>query len=190
MDVRHWPAPLIRRTVPPVMGPDRWLTATPLGSRRVILEPLRIDHAEEMAPLLNDPALHTFIGGEPATIDELRRRYTRICAGRSEDGSQCWLNWVVRRHDDAEAVGFVQATVTQQDELLSAEVAWMIGTEQQHRGFAQEAAELMVGWLREEGPASIVAYIHPDHRASAAVARRIGLTPTGHLHDGEVRWTG
>jgi len=35
------------------MGPDRWLTATPLGSRRVILEPLRIDHAEEMAPLLN-----------------------------------------------------------------------------------------------------------------------------------------
>jgi len=39
-----------------------------------------------------------------------------------------------------------------------------------------------VVWLR--------AAIHPDHRASAAVARSIGLAPTSEIVDGEVVWGG
>lgn len=169
--------------------PDHWLAAAQLSSLRLILEPLRIDHAQEMAMVLNDPALHRFVGGEPATVDDLRRQYEKLCIGRSPDGTQCWLNWVVRRRDDdASAVGFVQATVTQQDGLLIAEVAWTIGTVHQQRGYAQEAAQLMVDWLKQRDTQTIVAHIHPDHHASAAVARRIGLAPTAKIHDGEVRW--
>jgi RimJ/RimL family protein N-acetyltransferase len=134
-----------------VTRPDRWPTATQMDGRRLILEPLRVHHAEEMAPRLNDAALHTFVGGEPATVDDLRRRYTMMCVGHSPDGTQGWLNWVVRRRDDGSAVGFVQATVTEQKGLLGAEVAWTIVTAHQHRGFAQEAAQPMVGWLREHG---------------------------------------
>ncbi|MEJ7741277.1 MAG: hypothetical protein WKF73_01285 [Nocardioidaceae bacterium] len=46
---------------------------------------MRVEHAEETAALLNDPSLHLFIGGEPATVEELRDRYRRWAAGR-------WVN--------------------------------------------------------------------------------------------------
>ena len=36
-----------------------------LESERLVLEPLRVEHAEELAPLLDDPRLHEFIGGDP-----------------------------------------------------------------------------------------------------------------------------
>ena len=65
-----------------------------------------------MAPLLNDSALHSFIGGSPASVAELAERYARQVQGRSPDGSQQWLNWIVRRVDTGEAVGTVQATVS------------------------------------------------------------------------------
>ena len=48
----------------------------------------------------------------------------------------------------------------------------------------------MVTWLREQGVSEVLAYVHPEHHASAAVARAIGLTPTETIVDGEVRWQG
>ncbi|MHB1886743.1 MAG: GNAT family N-acetyltransferase, partial [Acidimicrobiales bacterium] len=58
-----------------------------LRSRRLRLEPLRVEHAEEMAPLLDDPQLYRFTGGRPATVSELRDSYCRQVVGRSPDGS-------------------------------------------------------------------------------------------------------
>ena len=46
-----------------------------IETARLSLEPLRADHAAEMAPLLDDEALHRYIGGHPATQRELRDRY-------------------------------------------------------------------------------------------------------------------
>lgn len=157
---------------------------------RLVLEPLRLEHADEMAPLLDDSRLHTFTGGRPATLDELRETYAQQVAGRSPDGSQRWLNWVVRRRDDGRAVGYVQATVDEQGGRLTADVAWVVAPSYQHRGYAREAAHLMVGWLRTQNVVVVTAHVHPDHHASGAVARWIGLTPTDTVHDGEVRWQG
>ncbi len=42
------------------------LTAERLESKRLILEPLRVEHADELAPVLDDLKLHRFIGGAPA----------------------------------------------------------------------------------------------------------------------------
>lgn len=39
------------------------MTARTISTRRLDLLPLHVEHAEEMAPVLSDPALHTFIGG-------------------------------------------------------------------------------------------------------------------------------
>jgi RimJ/RimL family protein N-acetyltransferase len=162
----------------------------PLASKRLLLEPLRVDHADEMALLLDDPRLHMFIGGEPVPVAELRSRYAKQALGRSEDASERWLNWIARRRDDSRVVGFVQATVTGEDQVLSADIAWVIGTQQQHRGYAREAALVMADWLRRQGVRTLVAHIHPNHQASNAVARWIGLTPTHERIDGEVRWIG
>ena len=40
-----------------------WPDAPTLLGRQIQLEPLRAEHAQEMAPLLDDPHLHVFIGG-------------------------------------------------------------------------------------------------------------------------------
>lgn len=157
---------------------------------RLTLEPLTTEHAAEMVDVLAAPELYRFIGGRPPTPAELRARYATQAVGRSSDGSERWLNWVVRERQTAAAVGFVQATVRQRDGDLRASVAWVLGPAGQHRGQAAEAATAMLAWLRSRGVTAVDAYIRPDHEASMAVARRCGLRSTGETVDGEVRWTG
>jgi RimJ/RimL family protein N-acetyltransferase len=173
-----------------VTSNENWPTTAALDSERLHLEPLTVEHADEMVAVLDDPDLHVFIGGRPATREELRARYERLVVGRSRDGHERWLNWVIRLRDDGRAVGTVQATVTEQDRTLTAEIAWVIGTGQQRQGFARESAHAMVAWLREQGVTTIAAHVHPQHEASKAVARALGLEPTDALVDGEVRWEG
>jgi len=67
-------------------------------------------------------------------------------------------------------------------------LAWIVGVPWQGRGVASEAAAGMVEWLRAHGVEAMAAHVHPDHEASAAVARRVGLHPTDEVVDGEVVW--
>jgi len=164
------------------------IVARDLRGERLQLEPLRPEHADEMAPLLDDVELHAFIGGEPATPEELRTRYRRQSVGRSPDGSQVWLNWVVRLVADGAAVGTTQATVTEESGTLAAEVAWVVARPHQGNGYAVEAARVMVQWLRDQGVRTVIAHVHPDHHASMAVARAAGLAATAIRVAGEVRW--
>jgi RimJ/RimL family protein N-acetyltransferase len=159
-----------------------------LESARLVLDPLRPGHADELAPVLDDATLHRFIGGEPLGRDELRARYARLATGRSPDGTQRWLNWTVRRRGSGDPVGTVQATVIGIAPDAVAEIAWVIGTAYQGRGFATEAAQAMAAWLGEHHTRRLIAHIHPDHAASQAVARAVGLSPTDTVVDGEVRW--
>ena len=161
-----------------------------LAGARLDLKPLRVEHAEEMFALLSDPGLHVFIGGGPASLPDLRERYRRQVVGRSTDGSQRWLNWVVRRRADERAVGTVQATISQEADALVAEVAWVIASPVQGNGYGREAATTMVSWLRVHGVERVLAHVHPEHLASQSVARAIGLTATVTVGDGEVRWRG
>ncbi|MFJ9040415.1 GNAT family N-acetyltransferase [Streptomyces sp. NPDC102406] len=156
-----------------------------LATARLDLLPVEVGHAAEMAVVLSDPALHTFIGGAPDTPDSLRARYERLTAG-SPDPAVTWLNWVVLLRAENCLTGTVQATVTGS----LAEVAWVVGTPWQGRGIAVEAARGLVGRLAATGEVrTVIAHVHPDHHASAAVARAAGLAPTGVLHDGELRWS-
>jgi RimJ/RimL family protein N-acetyltransferase len=155
---------------------------------RLDLLPLLVEHAPEMAAVLSDPDLHAFIGGAPADPQALRARYERLTAG-SPDPTVSWCNWVIRLRDEAALVGTVQATITDHGLERIAEIAWVVGTAWQGRGIAAEAARGLVAWLRRQSVPAVIAHIHPDHRASAAVATAAGLTPTGVWHEGEVRWS-
>ena len=72
--------------------------------------------------------------------------------------------------------------------LHDAEVAWVVGVPWQGHGYASEAAAALVDWLAQTGVATVIAFVHPGHAASSAVARRIGLGPTEELVDGELVW--
>lgn len=141
-----------------------------------------------MALLLDDQGLHEFIGGRPRTLEELREAYTRQVVGRSADGAQGWLNWIVRDAEAGSAVGTVQATLQESDGSMTADIAWVIGSSYQGRGYAKEAAYGMLAWLREQNVNRFRAHIHPGHAASTAVAHHLGLRATDRLTDGEVLW--
>ena len=153
---------------------------------RTLLAPITVEDADEMAEVLAGRELYAFIGGQPPTVEQLRARYAKLGVGHSEDGQQDWYNWVVRIQADGCAVGTVQATVM--CEGTRAEVAWIIGLPWQGQGYASEAARAVVYWLTEGGIGYITAHVHPEHAASAEVARRAGLSATDAIYDGERRW--
>ncbi len=179
------------------------LAPSVLAADGLTLEPLRVDHAGEMAAVLDDQRLHTFTGGSPPSGAGLRRRYAAQVRGRSGDGRQTWLNRVVRDDETGLALGYVQATLVGSrvagdlggtgDAGGSAgpvgHLAWVVGADHQGRVVASRAAVAMADWLRSRGVTAHVADVHPDHSASQAVARRVGLHRSDEVVDGEERWT-
>jgi RimJ/RimL family protein N-acetyltransferase len=158
-----------------------------IATERLLLTPLRPEDADEMFDVLGDERLHEYIGGRPADPDELRRRYAALAEG-SPDPAELWLNWIVRLRSDARPVGTVQATLTGHGGRRVAEVAWVVGVTWQGRRFASESAAALVDRLQRCAVTTVVAHVHPDHRASAVVAERAGLLPTADVVDGERVW--
>lgn len=165
-----------------------WPIAQPLKTTRLRLVPLRLNDAEEVAVALADARLHAFIGGRPATATELHARYDRQVAGTSPDGLEGWLNWTVREFESHAVVGTLQATLRRDRSITEAELAWVVAVVAQGRGYAGEAARAVVGWLEKVDVKSFVAHIHPEHGASAGVARALGMEPSDVMVDGEVEW--
>jgi hypothetical protein len=108
---------------------DRWsggrmsaIEAEPVSTGRLVLVPLRAEHADEMAAVLAAPDLYAFTGGSAPTPQALRARYERMICG-SPDPAVSWCNWVIQLRDPGCLTGTVQATITTRDEPI-AEVAW------------------------------------------------------------------
>jgi RimJ/RimL family protein N-acetyltransferase len=161
--------------------------AEPVPTPRLMLEPLAVRHAAQMVEVLAAPELYRFTGGSPPTLPELTERYERLVAGPGRCG-EGWLNWVIRQREDQQLAGTVQATITSEPAGLRAAIAWVVGAPWQGRGYAAESAQALIRWLGAHEVMAIVAAIHPDHAASAAVARRAGMKPTAERVDGEIIW--
>ena len=157
-------------------------------TERLDLEPLLVTHAAELAPVLDDPALHEFTGGTPLDAAALTARYTRLAGRHAPDGRQQWGNWVIRVRETGRAVGTVQATLAAGGPVAGlAQVAWVLAREAQGRGYAKEAASSLVARLAADGW-TVLAHIHPGHLASQRVAAAAGLSPTSAMHNGEFCW--
>jgi RimJ/RimL family protein N-acetyltransferase len=167
-----------------------WPAAEPIDTSRLVLEPLRVAHADEMVSVLGDEGLYEHTGDEPVGLQELRARYARQGVGRSPDGKHGWLNWIVRTRMGRDAIGAVQATLSIEAGKLQAELAWVIGAAHQRQGYATETARALLDWLQRHGVVLFVAQIHPSLLASAGVTRDLGLAPTSDVVDGERRWVG
>ena len=138
--------------------------------------------------MLGDERLHAFTGGRPDTLEELHARLGAWSSERSPDGKQAWLNSLVRSADDGRILGTTQATVERAPDGFVVVVAWTTASAEQGGGVASEAAAAMSTWLVQAGVGRIDAHIHPEHAASAAVARHVGLMLTETQVDGETVW--
>lgn len=156
-----------------------------IETTRLLLLALHPDDATEMATVVADPALYTFIGGSPPAAEALEARYRAWLLGAPRP-EEAWHNWVIRLRDGGAAIGHLQATVL--DSGRTADIAWVVGTPWQGRGYATEAAVALVEWLDATGVGKITAHVHPDNVASALVAGRAGLTRTARIEDSEFVW--
>jgi RimJ/RimL family protein N-acetyltransferase len=163
----------------------------PLDTERLLLEPIRADHADGMFEGLREPSLYDYQTDEPPRdLASLRERYARLATGRSPDGAFHWLNWILVRRDGGGTAGYVQATV--RNDRSSAEVGYLVLVAHQRRGFAAEAVAAMIRHLFRAGVRELHAVIDVRNRASLALIERLGFirTKTRQSDDviGGVRW--
>jgi RimJ/RimL family protein N-acetyltransferase len=136
------------------------------------LEPLVAGHAEAMFDVLSEPELYRYLDfGPPPSLDHLRGVYEELEARVSPDGSQLWLNWVVRPRGGA-PVGFVQATVSGAD----AWVAYVFAREYWGRGYAFHATQAVVDHLRATcGVVRFLAVVDAGNERSIRLLWRLGF---------------
>jgi RimJ/RimL family protein N-acetyltransferase len=144
-----------------------------IAGEGVTLEPQLASHAAELYAVIADPSLYEFIDNkEPASEAALRERLARLESRQSPDGTEHWLNWVVRNRA-GEVVGYVQATVTPDH---SAEIAYVLGRAHWRKGYAGAACAAMIAELRQSyGVTRLTATLDPANTTSLALLRKLGL---------------
>jgi [ribosomal protein S5]-alanine N-acetyltransferase len=115
-----------------------------LHAGELTLEPQTATHAHEMFVVLSDPAIYEFENAPPPSEAYLSERFARLEARKSRDGSEQWLNWVIRT-PDGELAGYVQATVTANHD---AHVAYELSSRFWRRGIGSTAVSAMFDELR------------------------------------------
>jgi RimJ/RimL family protein N-acetyltransferase len=140
----------------------------------VTLEPRTMAHARELFAVVAEPALYEFIEEDPpVSVEALRNKLSRSESRRSPDGSEHWLNWIVR-DESAHIAGHVQATVAAN---LETNVAYVFGSAFGGRGIATEAVRQMIDIVAAEfGVTKFFIIAERRNVKSIDLARRLKFT--------------
>ena len=145
-----------------------------LHSPHCTLEPQVVAHADEMFVVLCDPAIYEFEGVPPPSLERLADGFARRQSRRSPDGSQQWLNWVVRL-PTGELTGYVQAT-------LLASGASYVGYEFASRFWRQGLGTAAISTMLDELASAyavntFVAVLKTGNYRSMGLLTRLGFEP-------------
>ena len=103
---------------------------------RLIFEPLRQSHADELAAVLLTEQVYAYISERPPTVDAYRRRVEHILKGPPANmPGLSFENYAVRLASAGSVIGTLEATI--HDSL--AEVAYLFGPQYWGKGYATEA---------------------------------------------------
>jgi len=150
------------------------MTMRTLDAGPLTLEPQTAAHAAEMFAVLSDPAIYEYENGPPASVEWLRARYVKLETRRSADGSQQWLNWVIRLNG-AGLIGYVQATLHADG---SAAIAYEMSSASWGRGLGRRATEAMLRELvHHYGITTVFAVAKGRNLRSIGLLMRLGFTP-------------
>ena len=147
-----------------------------IATDRLILEPLTARHATRLYPDISDQRIYQYIDESPPTsLAALRKRYKSLEARRSPDGSQFWLNWVLKKSSGDAYVGYVQATV-QGDEAI---IAYVLLPRMWGLGYAYEAVRAMLHFLSSECRVRrFIADVDRRNTRSIKLLQRVGFVKT------------
>ncbi|WP_431265287.1 GNAT family N-acetyltransferase [Roseateles chitinivorans] len=146
----------------------------PLDAPPLRLEPVSVEHADEMHAVLADPSIYEFIDEEgPPTLEWLREAYARRAKGRSPDGSEQWFNWMIRRAD-GRLIGYAQATIESPETCW---IAYVLAPEGRGQGHATRAVAAMIDYLRSAHDVRRwLASVDAGNTRSIALLARLGFT--------------
>jgi RimJ/RimL family protein N-acetyltransferase len=135
-----------------------------------------------MFAVLSDPAIYEFENQPPSSEAWLAERYARLERRSSADGSQTWLNWVVRV-PGGELAGYVQATVFRSGSAL---IAYELASRHWRQGIGSCAVSAMLEELRSGyGVALCAAVLKRTNYRSLALLRRLGFQEGSESRRGE-----
>lgn len=124
-------------------------SALPLASpihtmtSRLVFEPLRVSHLDELAVTLLHPDVYRYIEDELPSLSDFKLALSVALAGPPASASgQTWLHYLVRQADTGVMLGRLEATV--HDAI--AEVAFLFGPSHWGNGYATEG----LCWLHAE----------------------------------------
>lgn len=137
------------------------------------LEPLTVAHAEALYEILAEPGIHRYLDRPPPpSVAHLREVYRKLETRHSPDGTQHWLNWVIRTHDGP-VLGYVQSTVTASG---AAWVAYVLSSRHQGRGHAATAVRAMMTHLERDYAAHrFLATVEVENSRSIKLLERLGF---------------
>jgi RimJ/RimL family protein N-acetyltransferase len=145
-----------------------------LFTPRLVLDPIRSEHAAQLFTLLQDDLLYAFIPDDPpASLAALQDRYRRWERRTSADGREVWLNWAARLRESSEWIGTFQATITEDCQAL---LAYMIFSPYQRQGVAREGCQRVIEHLVDaHGVQVVAAVIDTRNTASIALVESLGF---------------
>jgi ribosomal-protein-alanine N-acetyltransferase len=144
-----------------------------IETARLLLEPLEAAHAAELFDVLADPAIYRYLDeAAPVSRDHLRRTYERRAQRNSPDGTELWLNWIVRL-TGGPALGYVQATVILPG---TAWIAYVLSSRFWGHGYTTEALAAMLPELASGyGVQRFLATVEAENQPSIRVLERLGF---------------
>ena len=148
----------------------------PIRAPVCVLEPLVAAHAGAMFEVLSDPAIYEFENLPPPSPAWLADRYARLESRLSTDGTQRWLNWVVRLPNGALA-GYVQATVLPSRACF---IAYELASRHWRRGIGSAAVTAMLDELEAAyGVCRFLAALKAANYRSLGLLGKLGFAPAG-----------
>ncbi len=133
-------------------------------------------HAAEMFSVLSDPAIYEFENSPPASAAWLTERFTRLESRVSRDGTEQWLNWVVRLPTGALA-GYVQATIAAD---RTAHIAYELASRFWRQGIGSAAVSAMLEELAATyGVRTFMATLKERNYRSLALLHALGFELVG-----------
>lgn len=125
-----------------------------------------------MFAVLSDPAIYEFENSPPPSLVWLQERFRRLEARHSPDGTQQWLNWVIRL-PGGELAGYVQATVTQEGLAF---IAYELASTHWRKGIGSDAVLRMLEELAtQHGVRTFAAVLKATNFRSLALLHKLGF---------------
>ena len=125
-----------------------------------------------MFRVLSDSAIYEFENEPPSSVESLAQRYELLQRRGSPDGTEKWLNWVIRL-PGGNLAGYVQATVLGSG---ASYIAYVLNSRHWRQGIGRSAVEALLEELRTAyGVHTFVAVLKAKNFRSQALLRSMGF---------------